>query len=306
MKPWRIGTSYAVAISSDGRRLATAARDVSMWDLETRSKIWRASPLADPACVVFSPDGRALAVKGSSGQIIVTDVKSGRRLVDFKNMTDGEGSNLRYSDCGEYIVDATWNGRLMVRTAQSGRTEFAQEFADEMIQSIHRSADGKMWVIVHACKAISDDAPPAPDYFSLWSWPFRSGEFRVLPERVAFSRTSSLSPDGSLLAVVHGAPPENLSVFQLNDGACLATVAIQSGGTGHAIEWSVDGHLIGSVQDGVVVFYGWPGLAKSHEIELAYPSDLAYSLRGDVLVLGSWEEGWVMSQKAPDAMNPPR
>ncbi|SDO21312.1 hypothetical protein SAMN04488061_0583 [Filomicrobium insigne] len=306
MKPWKIGTSYAVAISPDGQRLSTVGRDVSMWDLRTRSKIWRASPLADPACTVFSPDGSTLAVKGSSGHIIVADVKSGRRLVDFNNMTDGEGSNLRYSTCGEYIVDATWNGRLMVRTAKSGCTEFAQDFPDEMIQSIHRSADGKMWVIVHACKAISDDAPPAPDYFSLWSWPFRSGEFRVLPERVAFSRTSSLLPDGSLLAVVHGAPPENLSVFQLSDGACVETVAIQSGGTGHAIGWSADGQLIGSVQDNVVVFYAWPSLAKCHEIELACPSDLAYSLRGDVLVLGSWEEGWVMSQKAPDAMNLPR
>jgi len=116
-----------------------------------------------------------------------------------------------------------------------------------------------------------------------------------LPARIAFSRLSALSSDGELLAVVHGAPPDTLSVFQIKDGACVGVVSIQSGGTGHALSWSTDGRLIASVQDQNIVFFTWPGLRKMHELALSYPSDVAFSPSGDILAIGSWQVGWVLS-----------
>jgi hypothetical protein len=294
MKPWKIKASYAVAFSCDGRLLATLARDVAIWDLALRSKVTRAHPFSHPSDAAFSPDQRHLAVKSTSGRIVVIDAQSGRTVVDFNNAADGEGSNILYSSCGSYIVDGAWNGRLSVRRASSGALEFVREFPDEMIRSVHCAEDGKLWVIAHGSKATSRDGPPPPDYFSVWGWPFGSGGYRVLPERIAFSHSSALSPDGALLAVVHGVPP-TLSVFRINDGACVGVVPIQIGGTGHALGWSTDGRLIGSVQDQNVVFYAWPGLRKMHELALAYASDVAFSPRGDVFVVGSWEVGWVLS-----------
>ena len=38
------------------------------------------------------------------------------------------------------------------------------------------------------------------------------------------------------------------------------------------------GRPIGSVQDQNIVFDAWPGLRKMHELALAYPSDVAFSL----------------------------
>ncbi|MFZ1106385.1 MAG: WD40 repeat domain-containing protein, partial [Hyphomicrobiaceae bacterium] len=295
MKPWKIGVSYAVAFSPDGRLLATLGRDVSIWDLALRSKVVRAHPFSHPSDAAFSPDQRHLVVKGTSGQIVIIDVQSGRIVVDFGNAAEGEGSNLQYSPCGEYILDGTWSGRLSVRRASSGALEFVQEFHGEMIRSVHRSDDGRCWVIAHGAKATANDRPPPPDYFSAWAWPFGSAGHRILPERIAFSRSSALSADGALLAVVHGAPPDTLSVFQIDDGACAGVVSIQGGGTGHALGWSNDGRLIGSVQDQNVVFYTWPGLRKMHELALAYPSDVAFSPRGDALAVGSWQVGWVLS-----------
>jgi len=298
MKPWKIGTSYAVAFSRDGRLLATLGRDVSIWDLALKSKVVRSHPFSHPSAAAFSPDQRHLAVKSTSGQIVIIDAQSGHTVVDFRNAEDGEGSNLQYSSCGAYIVDGTWSGRLSIRRANSGAHELVQDFRGEMIRNVHSSEDGRHWLIAHGPKATSDDHPPPPGYFSIWGWPFRPGGYRVLPERVAFSRSSALSPDAALLAVVHGAPPDTLSVFQLNDGACAGTVSIQSGGTGHALGWSTDGRLIGSVQDQNVVFYTWPSLRKMHELALAYPSDVAFSRRGGALALGSWQVGWVLSADA--------
>ena len=292
--PWRIGTSNTVAFSRDGRLLAVLGRDVFVWDVALQSKAVRCHPFAHPSDAAFSPDQRHLAVKSTSGQIVIIDAQSGQTAVDFKNTADGEGSNLQYSSCGEYIVDGSWSGRLAVRRAGSGAHEFAQEFAGEMIRSVHSSSDGKRWIIAHGCKATSHDRPPPPDYFSVWVWPFRPGGYRLLPERVAFARSSALSPDGSVLAVVHGAPPDMVSVFRPSDGTCVGTVSIRSGGTGHALGWSADGRLIGSVQDQIVVFYAWPTLGRMHELALAYPSDVAFSPSGDILALGSWQVGWVL------------
>lgn len=298
MKPWKIDTSNAVVFSRDGRLLATLGRDVSIWDLALKSKVVRSHPFSHPSDAAFSPVQRHLAVKSTSGQIVIIDAQSGQTAVDFKNTADGEGSNIRYSPCGEYIVDGTWSGRLIVRNARSGAHEFVQDFGGEMIRSVHSPEDGKHWIIEHGCKSTSDDRPPPPDYFSVWDWPLRPGGYRALPDRIAFARSSALSPDGALLAVVHGAPPDTLSVFRVNDGTCVEAVSIQSGGTGNALGWSADGGLIGSVQDQTVVFYTWPGLGKMHDLALAYPCGVAFSSRGDVLALGSWQVGWVLPADA--------
>jgi hypothetical protein len=184
MKPWKIGTSYAVAFSRDGRMLATLGRDVSVWDLALKSKMVRSHPFSHPSDAAFSPDQRHLAVKSTSGQIVVIDTQSGLTVVDFKNAADGEGSNLQYSFCGAYIVDGSWGGRLSVRRVDSGAHEFVQDFGGEGIRSVHRSADGQHWIIAHVLKATSDDQPPPPDYFFIWAWPFRRGGYRIMPERV--------------------------------------------------------------------------------------------------------------------------
>jgi len=299
MKPWKIGKSYKVAFSRDGQLLATLGRDVFIWDLALKSKVVRSHPFSHPSYAAFSPDQRYLAVKSTSGQIVIIDARSGRTVIDFKNAADGEGSNLEYSSCGQFIVDGTWNGRLSVRCASSGAREFVQDFGGEMICGVHSSGDGKHWIIVHGPRATSHDRPPPPDYFSIWSWPFRRGSYRVLPARIPFLRSSALSPDGALLAVVYGAPPDTLSVFQVEDGICAGTVPIQrGGGTPLALGWATDGLLLGSVQEPNVVFYAWPGLRKLHELALEYASDVEFSPRDGVLALGSWQIGWVLSADA--------
>jgi WD40 repeat protein len=303
-KPWKIGISYGVAFSGDGRLLATLAKDVSIWAVAERSRLVRARAVAHPCDAVFSPDGNSLAVKSTSGHIVILDARSGETIADFDNSDEGEGSNLQYSPCGDYIVDGSWNGCLTVRRAKTGAHEFVQEFAGEMIRGIRSFQSGQRWIVAHGPKATTDDRPPPPDYFSMWEWPFRRWPFwrrshHVLPLRVAFSLPrSALTTDGQYLAVVHGAPPNTLSVFRLSDGSCVGTVPVEVGGTSGAVGWSHDGRLIGSVQDGAVVFYRWPDLQELRRVDLAFPNDAVFSPLGDLVALGSWRAGCVLASDA--------
>lgn len=294
MRPLKIRSSYAVTFSPHGDLLATLARDVSVWNLTRRLKIVRAHPFSHPSYSVFSPNGACLAIKCTAGLIVVIDPLSGDTVVAFGNHEDGEGSNLLYSSCGDYIIDGTWDGRLNVRRAASGLPEFVREFRGTMVQAVHRSADGRRWVIAHACKATTENRPPNPDYFSLWEWPFRDADSRRLSPGIPFVRSSALSPDGQFLAVVHGAPAETLSVLRINDRAEAISVPIRVGGTGSALSWSTDGQMIGSVQDGKVVFYSWPSLGVQHTLDVQYPSDVAFSPRSGRIAIGSWKSGCVI------------
>jgi WD40 repeat protein len=295
----KIAKSFCVAFSPDSRALATLSRDVFIWDLNSRKKKLRAHPFSNPSWACFSPNGEQLAVKSTSGMIALISAEDGALIRDFKNVTDGEGSNLRFSACGEFIVDGSWAGRVLVRRALSGRIEFSADFPGEMISGVHRDANGDTWVIEHHPKATSQTVSPAPAYFSVWRWPFTRASI-IAPARVPFARTSALTSDATQLAVVHGAPPTALAIFDIVDGTLSAQCNIRSGGTGSALAWSPRADFLGSVQDGKVTIYRADSLEPFREFALPYPCDIAFSPDGRLVAIGSWQSGLVLPNATDD------
>jgi hypothetical protein len=200
-------------------------------------------------------------------------------------------------------VDASWEGRVFVRNALSGRIEFSAEFPGEMISAVHRDAKGDMWVFEHHPKATPQTASPAPCYFSAWRWPFAresvwrwplSRSVNRLPARVPFAMNSALAPDASRLAVIHGAPPTKLTIFHIVSGTVSAECNVNCGGTGSALAWSPRADLLGSVQEGKVIIYRADSLKPSQEFTPPYPSDVAFSPDGSLIAIGSWKSGLVL------------
>jgi WD40 repeat protein len=288
----KIGASYSLAFSSDSLALAAVGRDIVIWDLKSRTKKVRAHPLADPSSACFSPNGEQLAVKSTSGQIMLISTENGAVVSNFKNRTDGEGSNVEFSACGEFIVDASWDGRILVRSALSGRIEFLAEFPGEMITEVHRDAKGGTWVFNHHPKWISETESGRPHYFSIWDWPFTHGS--VITPPVPFTNTSALTSDAVRLAVVCGHAPAELAIFDIANGVPSARCSFSCGGTGSALAWSPKADFLGSVQAGKAVVYRAGSLELFREFVLAYPSDVAFSPDGRLVAVGSWESGLVL------------
>jgi hypothetical protein len=68
----RLKTAYGLAFSPDSRRVAfIGGRYVTMLDIGTCKALFAVHPIANPSRVDFSPDGRRLVVKGTSGRTII-------------------------------------------------------------------------------------------------------------------------------------------------------------------------------------------------------------------------------------------
>ncbi len=148
-KPLKLGCSYGVRFSPDGTRLAVLGRDLVLWDVAARQKLWRGKFIAHMSGMAFSPDGSRLAIKSTTGQMAVVDAQAGQLLLNFQNKKDGEGCGPAWSPCGRYLADGGWDGSLRLRDAQTGEVLFTQEHAGEMLRAIHRStpsmAGGVCW-----------------------------------------------------------------------------------------------------------------------------------------------------------------
>ena len=113
------GGIFGVALSPDGRTVATISANLEMWDVADRANPWRLAYTkgdiaigADPA---FSPDGRVLATAGGGGGILwnVADPARPAKIVDLPG-PGGVGA-VQFSPDGRILASsyggtvALWN-----------------------------------------------------------------------------------------------------------------------------------------------------------------------------------------------------
>ena len=294
-KPLKLGCSYGVRFSPDGTRLAVLGRDLVLWDVAARTKLWRGKFIAHMSGMAFSPDGSRLAIKSTTGQLAVVDAQAGQLLFNFQNKKDGEGCGPAWSPCGRYLADGGWDGRLRVRDAQTGEVRFMQEHPGEMLRGIHAIDGGRRLLVLHGVKSVDEGQVQPPDYCSVWDWPLQAGAGRVVLSLPGL-RSCAPSPDGASLAALHHAGGEEfLSVYALDDGCLLATVPVEAGGgTGNALRWLPDGSALGRIGKGKLLFYAWPGLGVLAQEDVTYPCALDFLPASPLAAIGSWESGMLM------------
>ena len=294
-KPLKLGCSYGVRFSPDGTRLAVLGRDLVLWDVAARTKLWRGKFIAHMSGMAFSPDGSRLAIKSTTGQIAVVDAQAGQLLLNLQNKNDGEGCGPAWSPCGRYLADGGWDGRLRMRDAQTGETLFTQVHPGEMLRGVCAIDGGRRLLLQHGVKSVDEGQVQPPDYCSVWDWPLQAGGGTVVLSLPGMMSCAP-SPDGKYLAVLHHAGgAQYLSVYALADGRCLAKVPVEAGGgTGNALRWLPDGSALGRIGKGKLLFYGWPGLGVLAQHAFTYPCALDFLPAPPLAAIGSWEAGMLM------------
>ena len=111
-----LGSASSVAFSPDGRTLASAGRELILWDLATRQ------PIGDPLeghtpfvnSVAFSPDGRTLASASDDRTIIVWDLATRQPIAGPLEGHTGPVYSVVFSPDGRTLASASADGTIIV------------------------------------------------------------------------------------------------------------------------------------------------------------------------------------------------
>ena len=175
----KLKTALEIAFSPAEDRLAFfGGRDVRVLRLPAFKSVFAVHPIAHPSHIDFSPDGRRLVVKSTSGRTVVLDAQTGRTLRDFRNQKEKEGSVALFSSCGRYVVSVSWGGLLSVRDSATGELVFSRVRKDCFLNDLSVPQDRRFFVYSVGHGAPSDSQPPPPAAVVLHSWPIRNGDCR--------------------------------------------------------------------------------------------------------------------------------
>lgn len=292
-KSFKLKRAYDLAFAPDAKLVATISRDLQLWDTSTQKQVCSVHPLAHPSNVDFSPDGTRVAVKSTSGRIVVSDTVTGRTLTDCNNEQEGEGVSLCFTPDGESLVDASWSGTLTARHSASGEVVFRENVGGK-VGDLTFSADRTTFAYSISRRPEAATEQPPEDSIMVRRWPFAGYSPRLLPIARQFIRCISLSPSAARLAVLYGAPCKTLEIWDLAAGILVASAEVQPGGSGVSLGWSPDESMLGCVERSGVSLFQVKSLTRTHLVEMPYPASVRFSPEGQLLGLASWEQGYII------------
>jgi len=293
----RLPVGMALCCSDDGNTLVCLGRRVNVFDVRSRERILTIHPFSNPSDVAFSSNGKALAVKNTSGRIVVLNPYTGKVVNDYKNQKEGEGSEVSFSSDGRELIDASRKGVITVRKLSDSAIVTQQSFAGEMIGRISHDRLRRTWLFEHHPILRPGENWPSPPYLTLQRWPFGKHKAKVLTLDLDIIHSATLSPDASRICYVATRQRVGrwIKISQASDGAVLVSSAeIEIGGTGSELAWAADGEILGSVQSRRFVFYRASDLSIIGEVPCTYPSSICFLPGTDKVALGSWNASAVV------------
>ena len=184
----------SLAISPDGRLIATAGGTVTLSRPDGGPPRRIDDPSGDAFTLAFSPDGKTLAVGGGdrkTAMLELYDVVTGRRRNTLAGHTMAVGG-VQFTPDGKHLVSGGYDKTVRVWDAATGAAVATRDGHDRGIESVIIRPDGKL--------AASADLGGT---VRLWELPSakEAGVLKGLPGGVL---SAAFSPDGRLLAAATG------------------------------------------------------------------------------------------------------
>jgi WD40 repeat protein len=294
----KLGRTYKICFVPGSDLIVTLGRTLRLWGDCGTEQVAEAKPFANPGSMALSPDGCSIAVKGTSGRIALLAMPGLELIRQLASSVAEEGSNLLFSPCGQFLVDGTWSGRLVVRSVSTGEIHLDERTPNAMHPLFDQSDDRRTFVYVRQPKAVSDDPPP-PSLVLVRNWPFVDHEEAPIPGDWGSVQAVALSPDARRVAVLQVVLEDGRAQMRVKVTDLEGQHAVQSGlfplaGTNLSITWSPDAMLIGCVLKGRVCLMDAASLKELGNHEDSYPCFVGFSPDGKRLGLGSWKQGTVL------------
>ena len=227
------GPVQSVNISSDGRLLATACADGSIYLFDTRThallRLLRGHT-DQVLAVVFSGDGQRLASGSWDGEIRLWDVATGKGRALSAKHADAVWS-VSFSPDGRLLASASYD--KSVRLWEVGRGEQVRELTGHTsgVYGVSFSPDGK--VLASASK---DE--------TVRLWEVGTGkQIRVLTGHKDGVYGVSFSPDGETLA--SGSSDQTVRLWEVSSGRELRVLRGHTSGV-YGVSFSPDGEVLAS------------------------------------------------------------
>ncbi len=215
------GAVSAVAISADGKLLASASFDksVRVWDTATgRPRLTLKGHSDRLFSVAFSPDGKTLASASADGTVKVWDVATGAALLALAGHS-GWVWSVAFSPDGQTLASASGNtgekpGEVALWDVATGRIKAKLQAHVGYVYCVVFSPDGKTLATSSNDKSIK-----------LWD----IGADQSIKERATLEGHTGVpgslafSPDGKILASA-GTSDESVRLWETASGKALATL----------------------------------------------------------------------------------
>jgi WD40 repeat protein len=192
-RPPSVGPSYEMRFDSTGSRFACVGRSIVIWDLASGIRLTKHHPFKHPDHVDWSPDGDQLAVKSTSGKLVIVDPNEPSSEARWLRKRGKEGCEIAFSACGNFLVDCNWDGRVDVFDLRTGEVAHSETINHAMITSLAYSRSRAWFAYVVCPKAAENGFPSKADYLVVRKWPFWDNRAVVVPteshdiEAIAFS-----------------------------------------------------------------------------------------------------------------------